>query len=125
MRLILHWLVTALALVVAALLVPGIRVEGGGIVAVLVTAAVLGLVNAFVRPMLRFLACGCILLTLGLFLLVINGITLWLAAYISHDLLGVGFVVSGFWPAFWGAIVVSVVSFLFSALAGRDDWERR
>lgn len=112
MRILLHWLITAAALVVAVAVVPGISVGGRGLVAVAVTAAVLGLINAFLRPLLRLLGCGFIVLTLGLFLLVINAFTLWLAARITSDVFDLSFHVNGFWPALLGGIIVSVVSWL-------------
>lgn len=117
MRILLHWLITAIALVAALFLVPGITVEGNAYVAVGVTAALLGLINAFLRPVLQFAACGCIVLTLGLALPVINAFTLWLSAYVASEWFGIGFVVDGFWPAFWGGIIVSVVSFVLYAIA--------
>jgi putative membrane protein len=117
MRLLLRWIITAIALVAAVFFVPGITVEGNAYIAIAITALVLGLVNAFVRPLLQIAACGLIVLTMGLALPFINGLTLWLASYISSQWFGVGFVVDGFWPAFWGAIIVSVVSFILSVLA--------
>jgi len=114
-RILVRWLITAIAVAAAVLLVPGIDVTGdSAFVAVAVTAAVLGLVNALIRPILQFLSCGCIVATLGLFLLVINAGTLWLSSYIAETWFNAGFHVDGFWPAFWGGIVVSVVSFLLS-----------
>lgn len=117
MRLLLRWIITAIALVAAVFIVPGITVEGNAYIAIAITAVVLGLVNAFVRPILAIAACGLIVLTMGLALPFINGLTLWLAAYISSEWFGLGFRVEGFWPAFWGAIIVSVVSFILSMLA--------
>ena len=75
MQLLLRWIVTALALFVAAWLVPGIRVAGQGWVVFSVMAVILGLVNAVVRPVLKLLSCPLIILTLGVFVLVINGMT--------------------------------------------------
>jgi len=112
LRILLHWLITAAALLVAVAIVPGIDVAGRGLVAVGVTAAVLGLVNAFLRPVLRVLGCGFIVVTLGLFLLAINAFTLWLAARIAEGVFHQGFHVNGFWPALLGGIIVSVVSWL-------------
>ena len=80
---------------------------------------ILGLVNALVRPVLKILTCPLILLTLGLFTLVINGFTFWLSARIANWL-GIGFYVDGFWPAFWGALIVSIVSVILSALVKED-----
>ena len=124
MRLLLRWAITAAALAVAVLVVPGITVGHDAILAVAVTAIVVGLVNVFVRPVMAALGCGLIVLTLGLFLLVINGLALWLAAYISQHWLHVSFHVSGFWAAFFGALIVSVVSWLLS-LAVKDQLKGR
>lgn len=121
MKLILHWLVVAVALVAAAFLVPGIRVEGDGTIAVLVMAAILGIVNVVIRPILAFLSCGFIILTMGLFMLVINAITLWLSSSIAVNWFNVGFYVDGFWPALLGSIIVSIVSFLLSVILFRGE----
>src|SRR5271169_2903787 len=102
MPLLLRWIVTALALFAAAWLVPGIRVDGQGWVVFSVMAVILGLVNAVVRPVLKLLSCPLIILTLGVFVLVINGITLWLASAIATGWFHVGFHVDGFWAAFLG-----------------------
>jgi putative membrane protein len=112
LRILLHWLITAAALLVAVAIVPGISVSGRGLLAVGITAAVLGLINAFLRPVLRMLGCGFIILTLGLFLLVINAFTLWLAARIADGVFNQAFHVNGFWPALLGGVIVSVVSWL-------------
>lgn len=114
LKLVMRWIVVAIALIAAILVVPGIRVEGNAWIAVGVTAAILGLINAFVRPILAFLTCGCVVATLGLFILVINAFTLWLASWIAQNLFSVEFVVDGFWAAFWGALIVSIVSFILS-----------
>jgi putative membrane protein len=111
MRLFIRSLIAAVAVAAAAWLVPGIAITGNGYVAVGVMAVVLGLVNALIRPVLKFLSCGLIFLTLGLFTLVVNGVAFWLAGAIAS---GVGFHVAGLWPAIWGSLVVSVVSFLLS-----------
>ena len=114
MRLLLRWIVIAIALAVAAWTVPGIEVTGqNGTIAVLLMAIVFGIVNAFIRPLITLLSCPLVLLTLGLFTLVINGLCFSLSSWIAQSL-GIGFVVNGFWAAFWGAIVVSIVSFLLS-----------
>jgi putative membrane protein len=124
MKLLIRWVIAALALFAAAWLVPGIRVDGGGWVVYAVMAVILGLVNALVRPILKFLTCPLILLTLGLFVLVINGFTLWLASLIAVNWFGVGFYVDGFWPAFLGALIVSVVTVVLSALVREEDEDR-
>lgn len=122
MRILLRWLVTILALFVAVWLVPGIDIEGNAWVAVGVTAAILGLLNAFIKPVLQFLSCGCVVLTLGLFLLVINAGVLWFSSYAATEWFGVGFYVDGFWAAFWGGLIVSVISFVADLLLpdGKD-----
>lgn len=115
MQLLLRWLISGAALAITAWTVPGIAVEGNsGFIAVMVMAAVFGFVNAFIRPLITLLSCPLIVLTLGLFTLVINAISLSLSSWIAQSLFGAGFIVDGFWPAFWGAIVVSIVSFLLS-----------
>lgn len=123
MRLILRWLITAIALVAAAQLVPGVDIVGqSGWIAVLLMAAVLGLVNAVVRPLLSFLSCGLIVLTLGLFTFVINALCFWLAALVAQNVFGAGLYVDGFWSAFLASIVVSIVSFVLSIfLPDRDE----
>jgi len=120
-KLIVRWAITAIALVVAAAIVPGIYVtDNNAWVAVAVMAAVLGLVNAFVRPVLVLLSCPFIILTLGLGLVLINALTLAFSSWIAVNWFGVGFHVDGFWPALFGAIVVSIVSFLLSLLLPDD-----
>jgi putative membrane protein len=117
MRLIVRWLIVAASLVVAARLIPGIYVEDTNAwIAVGVMAAILGLVNAIIRPILAFLSCGCIAATMGLFMLVINAFTLWLSSWICQTWLGIGFRVAGIWAALLGGIVVSVVSLVLSLL---------
>jgi putative membrane protein len=126
LRLMIRWLITSIAVAAALLLVPGIHLFGANaLLAIVITAAILGLVNAVIRPILAFLSCGCIVATLGLFVLVINAFTLWLAAWMSTNWFRTGFTIDGFWPAFWGAIVISVVSFLLSIFLPDDqgDWE--
>ena len=115
MRLFIHWIIVALALVVAAYVLPGIAVYGNAWMAYGVMAAILALVNALLRPFLKVLTCPLILLTLGLFLLVINGFTLWLSARIAQTF-GIGFQVRGFWDAFLGGLIVSVVSWVLAAV---------
>jgi len=121
MKLLIRWVVVGLSLFVAAWLVPGIRIEGNAWIVYAVMAVILGLVNAVVRPVLRLLSCPLIILTLGLFVLVINGLTLWLASSIAVNWFHVGFYVDGFWPAFLGALIVSIVSVILSALVRDED----
>jgi putative membrane protein len=115
-KLLVRWAVIVLSLFVAVFIVPGIRVEGDAWLAVAVMALVLGLINAILRPILSLLSCGCIVLTLGFFLLIINAFTLWFSSWIAVNIFGIGFYVDTFWAAFWGAMIVSVVTYLMSYL---------
>lgn len=116
-RLLIRWAVVAASLVVATVVVPGISIQGNRAwLTVAVMAAILSLVNAFVRPILQFLSCGCIVATLGLFLFVVNAFTLWLSSWVAVNWLGVDFVVDGFWPALFGSVIVSIVSFVLNTL---------
>jgi putative membrane protein len=105
-------LVTAAALWVATRIVPGVTYEGG-VLPFVVVALIFGAINATLRPLTKLLTCPLILLTLGLFALVVNGLMLWLTSSLATAL-GLGFHVTGFWAAFWGALVVSIVSTLLS-----------
>ena len=120
--LLLRWIINAVALGVAATLVSGIHVDGGWLVLALV-ALIFGLVNALIRPLVTLLTCPLIILTLGLFTLVINAGMLLLVSWIA-GLLGIGFTVDGFWAAFWGGLVIGIVSIVLSMIVhdghGRD-----
>jgi len=122
MKLIARWIIAALALVVAAWLVPGIRVTGNAWVAYAGMALILGLVNAVVRPILKALTCPLIVLTLGLFVFVINAAMLLLAAWIGRAF-HLGFVIDGFGAAFVGALIVTVVTWVLSVFVP-DDGKR-
>lgn len=125
MQLLIRWIISALSLFAAAWIVPGIQVDDGrGWVAYAAMAIILSLVNALIRPLLKLLTCPLILLTLGLFTLVINALTLLLSAAIANNIFQVGFYIDGFWPALLGAIIVSVTSVILNALF-RDESERR
>jgi len=107
-------LVNAAALWVATRVVPGVTYTGGPL-PMLAVALVFGVMNAILRPIAIVLTFPILILTLGLFTLVINGVMLWLTSSLSGAL-GLGFHVRGFWPAFWGALVVTVVSWALSML---------
>ncbi|HOG48801.1 MAG TPA: phage holin family protein [Anaerolineae bacterium] len=115
-RLLLRLLINAVALYLAVVLVPGIHSEGSW-VTFLAMALVFGLVNALVRPILTFLTGLLIILTLGLFSLVINALMLWLASYVGA-MLGLSFTVDGFVAAFLGALVISLVNWALTLLVG-------
>ncbi|HBX68328.1 MAG TPA: hypothetical protein DEH25_02780 [Chloroflexi bacterium] len=115
MKLFIRWIITVVSLFVAVLVIPGIEItDNRAWFAVAVMGIILGFVNIFIRPILAFLSCGFIILTMGLFMLVVNGFTLWLASWMAQSWFNIGFVVDGFWPAFWGGLVISVVSFFLS-----------
>jgi putative membrane protein len=117
---IIRWVITTIAVLVTTWLLPGIEIEGNGIIVAMAVAVILGLVNAIIRPILVLLSCGCIVATLGLFLLVVNAATLWIAGWISQ-LLGLGFYVDGFIPALLGSIIISIISWLLSTLLIGED----
>ncbi len=108
-RFILLWLINAVALYAAVALVPGITVQSTNWLSFIWLALIFGLLNALLRPLLKLLTCPLILLTLGVFTLVINTFLFWLAGVIGTKF-SVGFTVAGFWPAFLGGLIVSVVS---------------
>ncbi len=112
--LLLHWAFNAVALWVAAYLITGLDFTGDLLHLILV-AAVFGLVNSLLRPLLTVLTCPLIVVTLGLFTLVINAVMLMVTGWLAGrwDL---GFAVAGFWPAFWGGLVVGLVSLALSML---------
>ena len=122
MPFIIRLLVNAAALWAATAVVPGVTYTGGPL-PLLGVALVFGIINATLRPLAKILAFPLILVTLGLFALVINGLMLWLTSSLS-DALGLGFHVSGFWPAFFGALVVSLVSLALSMVI-RDVADER
>ncbi len=110
MSFIVHLIINMVAILIIAYLLPKvIRVDG--FMPALIAAFLLGIVNAILRPILVFLTLPLTILTLGLFLLVINGLMLWLvAAFVK------GFYVNGFWGAIFGSILISIVSWIFSKL---------
>ena len=107
LMLLARWVVNAAALLLVAYLYPGVHVES--FVAALLAALVLGLVNAFIRPLLVILTFPVTLITLGLFLFVINALLFWLVAEVVH-----GFTVSGFWAALVGSILYSLITLVTS-----------
>lgn len=124
MRFLIRLLINAAALWAAVALVDGITFTGSWL-SLLLVALIFGIVNAVVRPLLKLLTCPLVLLTLGLFILVINALMLRLTSALSSSL-GLGFHVAGFWSAFWGALVVSIVSVVLSLfVADADDKRER
>jgi putative membrane protein len=110
--LLLHWILNAAALWVAAAIIPGLDFAGGP-GRLLLVAAVFGIVNSTLRPMLTILTCPLIILTLGLFTFIINAVMLMVTGWLSESW-NLGFTVSGFWAAFFGGLVVGLVSMMLS-----------
>lgn len=121
-KFILRWIINAVAVYLAVLIVPGIAYQGNWL-GLLWLALILGLLNAFIRPVLKLLTCPLIILTLGLFTLVINTFMFWLSSVIGQSF-GIGITIDGFWPAFWGGVVISVVSIILS-LVLREELKRK
>ena len=109
MRLILLWILNAVALLTVTYVLPSIQVASFG--SALLAALLLGLVNSVLRPLLLLLTLPVTLLTLGLFIFVVNGLMFWLAGSMIE-----GFVVDGFWPGVFGSLIYSVVSWALSSL---------
>lgn len=110
--LLLHWFFNAVALWVACYFLPGLDFNGT-LVDLLLVAAVFGAVNSILRPVLTVLTCPLIVVTLGLFTLVINALMLLVTGWLSARW-SLGFTVAGFWAAFWGGLAVGVVSLILS-----------
>jgi putative membrane protein len=109
LRILVVWLINAVALAAVAYLMPSVSIDSAG--AALAAALVLGLVNALVRPVLVLLTLPVTVLTLGLFIFVINGLLFWaVGSFVS------GFHVAGFWSGVFGAIIFSLISWALSAL---------
>ncbi len=119
MGFLIRLIVNAIALIAVAYVVPGVHVSG--IVGALIAALILGIVNAILRPILIIISLPLEIVTLGLFTFVINALLFWLVGAIH-----VGLYVDGFWPAFWGAIVMTIVSWVLSLLTrGSEAPQRR
>jgi putative membrane protein len=113
---LLTWLVAAVSLVITAKVVPGFNVDT--FTAAAIAAIIMGLINAIVRPILVLMTLPLTILTLGLFLLVVNAISISLVAYLTN-----GFTVTGFFPAVIGSLVLSFVSSLLGKFVGTDNQE--
>jgi len=122
MRFIAHLLINAAALYAATQFVTGISFDGDWRL-LFAVALIFGALNVIVRPILKILTFPFLIVTLGLFIFVLNAFMLWLTGVVS-DALGLGFHVDGFRAAFMGALVVTVVSFVLSLFVGKDK-ERR
>jgi len=123
MPFLIRLLVNAAALWVATRVVTGVTYTGA-LLPFVGVALVFGIVNAIIRPILKFLTFPFYLITFGLFAFVLNGLMLWITSSVSGAL-GLGFHVGGFWPAFWGALVVSVVSTILGILIREPELDAR
>lgn len=113
MYFLIRWLINTLALLIAAYIVPGVSFSGFW--SALVAALIFGLINAIIRPIMVILTLPVNIVTLGLFTLVINALMFWLTASIVK-----GFTVTGFWPAFFGALVYWIIIMLVSLIEKSD-----
>ena len=113
-KFILRWVINAVAIFLAIRFVPGIALHSG-LVGVIWLALIFGFVNAFLRPLIKLLTCPLIILTLGLFTLLINTFLFWLTGQIGQYF-GILITINGFWPAFFGGLVVSIVSIVLSLI---------
>jgi len=119
-RLLLRFIINAAALWAAAEIVPGIYFRGDGevnITSLVIVALIFGVVNAVIKPILALATCPFYLLTLGLFTFVVNALMLMLTSWLA----GPRFEVNGFWPAFLGSIIISIISMLLSAFLRDPD----
>ena len=126
MRFLLRVLASAAALAVATAVVPGIELQAASLTSRILTlvgvALIFGVVNAVIKPIVKIVGCIFYVLTLGLIGLVVNGLLLWLTSWVAGKL-HLPFHITGFWPAFWGAIIIGVVSWLLGILVRDPDKE--
>ena len=119
MRFLIRVLASAAALAVATAVVPGIELTTGSVTSKVLTllgvALIFGVINAFLKPIVKVVGCLFYILTLGLIALVVNALLLWLTSWLAGKL-NLPWHVTGFWPAFWGGLIVSVVTWLLSIL---------
>ena len=111
------WLINTLAVLVAVYTVPGIHFKDKSLLTPFITSLVLGILNAFIRPIIMLLALPLLIFTLGLFMLVINALLLYLVAIVLQT----HFQVDGFWAAFWGSLVISIVSMVLNSFTGKGS----
>jgi len=109
-KFLIRWFITSCAVAIAAQVVPGIHYDG--YMNLIVAALVLGILNAVARPVMIILSLPAVVLSFGLFILFINAVLLYFTGYLMK-----GFHVETFWAAFWGALIISIVSFILNAFA--------
>ncbi len=123
-RLLIRWAINTIAIWLAIELVPGID-HDGTFWSLLGISLIFGLINALVLPFLVLLTCPLVLVTLGLFLLLINAAMLSLTAWISNNLFDLGLFIDGFWPTLLGALIISIVSGVLNMLVSDDNERHR
>lgn len=122
MRLLIRWVAIAFSLWLAMLIIPGLNYEGSGL-ELFVIAAIFGLMNAIIRPIVMFLSCPLVVITFGLFILVINTFMLWVTIWVSSTIFNLGFTSESCWAIFFGAIVISIVSGILNIFLKDNDDE--
>ncbi|MDT0304857.1 phage holin family protein [Streptomonospora wellingtoniae] len=124
MSIIIRVLINAVALGAAVFLIDGLNVDTAStsetVIAYIALGALFGVVNAVIKPIVKTVGCAFYILTLGLISLVVNALLLLLTGWLA-GMFGLAFTIDGFWPAFWGAIVISVVSWVLSLLLPGGD----
>lgn len=118
-KFLLRWIINGIALYIAISLLPGLRLLDANVASFVWIALIFGLLNAAVRPILKFLTCPLILLTLGLFTLVVNTTMFYLTSWIG-DFVGLQLQIESFWAAFFGALIISIVSIILTFIL-RDE----
>jgi putative membrane protein len=122
MRLVVSWLITAVAIAAAIWIVPGIELYSANVyLSVGILAAVLALLNAIIRPILQLISLPITVLTLGIFALVVNTAVLYLAAWLGNSLFGVNLYIEGFGSAFLASIIISIVTVILGSITGVRD----
>ena len=111
---VVRWLILSAAVWIAAWLIGGIHLDGWE--STLLVGLILGLLNAILRPLLVFISIPLLILTLGFFLLIVNTAVLGLTAWIAGKFDGIHFAIDGFWDAFWGALIITIVGWILGAI---------
>lgn len=118
-----RWAILAIAVWLAAKVVDGIHLDGWE--STVIVALILGLLNMFVKPVLFFLSLPAIVLTLGFFLLIVNTVLLALTAWVAGKFDRINFAIDGFWDAFWGALIITIVSWVLGGFLKPEKMARR
>ena len=118
---VLRVIIYAIGIALVAEIVPGIRIAGDTLSTLLIIGLVFGIINAVLKPIVKFLTCPLVILSLGLFVLVINALMLLVTASLIPTRLHI----DGFWPAFVGGIVMSIISIVLERVLGVDDDKKR